>query len=297
MKLRENPQTHKSITLEIKKMKYPEIQVLYKYMPWNDFTLTSIEQGNFWFSSPTKFNDPIDCGISLNTLRNTPLLANIVTAGFSEIGKATGIAIKDPSKNKSIADSIQQLTNDFIKNTDALGSEIIEARLDQVADTNIKERLVSAGILSLSELADNILMWSHYAQQHRGICVEFKRASSNILGMPDHTSPVRYSIKAPTIDARSYRIADSEGKNEIELSLILTKAADWTYEREWRVIKYDCADSIQSLECKIESITLGLRSEETTQQHILSLAKKMGFKVKKANLKTNEFGLNIDQIQ
>lgn len=266
-------------------------------MPWGNFTQTSIEQGSFWFSSPTKFNDPIDCGISLSTIGNTPLLTNLITTGFSEIGKATGIAIKDPSQNISIADSVQQLASNFIRNTEALGSELSEAQLDQVAGANLKERLASAGILSLSELEDNILMWSHYAQQHKGICIEFKRTSSNILGMPGNTSPVRYSIKAPTIDARSYRTADPEGKNEIELSLVLTKAADWTYEREWRVIKHSRANSVQPLGCKIESITLGLRSEEATQEHVLSLAKREGFKVKKASLKPNEFGLKIDQIQ
>lgn len=266
-------------------------------MSWNDFTKTSIEQGNFWFSSPTKFNDPIDCGISLNTIGNTPLLTNLITSGLTEIGRATGAAIKSPSKNESIAESIQQFASNFINNTEALGSELSEARLDQAAGVHLKEKFAAAGILSLSELSDNILMWSHYAQQHKGICIEFRRDPSGILGMPDHTLPVRYSIKAPTIDARSYRTTDREGKNEIELSLVLTKAADWAYEREWRVVKNGCANSVQSLGCKIESITLGLRSEEATQAHIVLLAKREGFKVNKTCLKPNEFGLKIEQIQ
>jgi Protein of unknown function (DUF2971) len=277
-------------------MKYPEIQTLYKYMSWNDFTKESIEQGSFWFSSPTRFNDPIDCGISLNTIGNTPLLTNLIASGFTEIGKATGVAIKNPSQSKSITESIQQFASSFINNTEALSSEMSEARLDQAAGIHLKEKFASAGILSLSELGDNILMWSHYAQQHKGICIEFRRNPSNILGKPDHTSPVRYSIKAPTIDARNYRTADKEGQNEIELSLVLTKAADWTYEREWRVVKNGCANSTQPLECKIESITLGLRSENAAQEHILSLAKREGFKVNKANLKPNEFGLKIEQL-
>lgn len=278
-------------------MKYPEVQFLYKYMPWNDFTRISIEEGNFWFSSPAKFNDPIDCGISLNTIGNTPLLTSLIATGFSDIGKATGMAIKDPSQNSSIANSIQQLASKFIRNTEKLGSELSEANLDHVAGADLKDRLTSAGILSLSELEDNILMWSHYAQQHQGICVEFRRTSSNILGAPDYTLPVRYSIKAPTIDAISYRTAEPEERNEIELSLVLTKAADWTYEREWRIIKHGCANSTQPLGCKIESIILGLRSEEATRQHIQLLAEREGFKVKRASLKPNEFGLRIDQIQ
>jgi hypothetical protein len=133
-------------------MKYPEIQALYKYMSWNDFTKESIELGSFWFSSPTRFNDPIDCGISLNTIGNTPLLTNLISSGLSEIGKATGVAIKNPSQSRSITESVQQFASSLISNTEALGSEMSEARLDHAAGVHIKEKFASAGILSLSEL-------------------------------------------------------------------------------------------------------------------------------------------------
>lgn len=266
-------------------------------MSWTDFTKESINNGSFWFSSPTKFNDPIDCGISLTTIGNTPLLTNIIAMGLSEVGRATGDAIRNPFYSELITESVQQFTTSFIKNTEALGTEISEASKDQDAYKYLKEKFASSGILSLSELGDNILMWSHYAQQHKGICIEFERTSSNILGILNYTSPVRYSIKAPIINAHSYRHATKEEQNEIELSLVLTKAADWTYEREWRIIKNESANSIQPIDCKIESITLGLRTEAATEEHIRVLARTMGFKVKRASLKLNEFGLKIEQIQ
>jgi hypothetical protein len=278
-------------------MKYPEIPCLYKYMSWNAFTRDSIESGKFWFSSPTKFNDPIDCGISLSTIGSTPFLTNLLAKGFSEIGKATGTSIKNPSQTESITKSILQFTNNITNNAETISEEINEAKADQIAYLNLKEKFASSGILSLSELGDNILMWSHYAQQHKGVCIEFERTASSILGMPDTTLPVRYSIKAPTIDARRYRVADNEERKEIENSLVLTKAADWTYEREWRVIKNKCANSTQTIDCKIASITLGLRAEDDTQEYVSSLAKRRGFKVKKAKLKENEFGLKIEEFQ
>lgn len=277
-------------------MKYPEIQNLYKYMAWNEFTKDSIEQGRFWFSSPSKFNDPIDCGISLNTNGNTPFFTNLLATGFQEIGKATGSSIRNPLQIELIKESIQQFTNNLTSSAETIGNEMTEATKDQEAHRHLKEKFASSGILSLSELGDNILMWSHYAQQHTGICIEFERAPSNILGILDCTLPVRYSIKAPIIDAGLYRTASKEEQNEIEHSLVLTKASDWTYEREWRVIKNDCANSAQPLGCKIESITLGLRAGDDTQEYILSLANTMGFIVKKARLRPNEFGLKIEQI-
>jgi hypothetical protein len=277
-------------------MKHPEIQHLYKYMSWNKYTRDSIEKGCFWFSSPNKFNDPIDCGISLNTSGNTPFTANLLAAGFSDIGKTTGDSIKNHGSADSIKDSIHQFIKNITDNATTISNEMNEAAKDSEALHHLRDKFSSSGILSLSELDDNILMWSHYAQQHRGVCIELERNPTNILGSTDYTLPVRYSIKAPIIDARLYRGAEEIEQTEIEHSLILTKAADWTYEREWRVIKNGCADSLQSLNCKIKSVTVGLRIEDDTQQQVLELARTQGFKVKKAHLKSNEFGLKIEQI-
>lgn len=275
-------------------MKYPEIQNLYKYMSWNEYTKQSLNQGGFWFSSPAEFNDPIDCGISLNTKGNTPFFTNLIAANISEIGRATGESVRNPTKIDSITESVQKFADSISGNASIISSEINEAKEDQAAYSKLKEKFISSGIMSLSELGDNILMWSHYAQQHRGICIEFERAPTNILGEIAITLPVRYSIKAPIIDAKLYRNATEEEKAEIEQSLVLTKASDWVYEREWRIIKNECANSSQYLNCEIRSITLGLRTEEDAIAHISSLAKTRGFAVKKATLKPNEFGLTIN---
>lgn len=277
-------------------MKYPEIQSLYKYMPWNKFTKASLEQGTFWFASPTKFNDPLDCGISLNTKGNTPILKDLLTSGFTEIGIATGNSIRNPTDISSIVDSIKQFANNITENADLIKTERDEATKDQHAYETLKSDFSASGILSLSELGDNILMWSHYAQQHEGICIEFERSQNNILGLMDITLPVRYSIKAPIIDAKRYRTTTKEEQIEIEQSLVLTKAADWTYEREWRVLKNGCANSLQSLDCKIRSITLGLRAGDDVFEYISLLTKLLDFQVKRATLKPNEFGLIVAPI-
>lgn len=46
-------------------MIFPEIKHLYKYTSVNDKSLGILIKDEFWFSSPDKFNDPLDCGIQL----------------------------------------------------------------------------------------------------------------------------------------------------------------------------------------------------------------------------------------
>jgi hypothetical protein len=81
----------------------------------------------------------------------------------------------------------------------------------------------TCGFLCLSATWNNILMWSHYADRHRGMCLAFDVKNS------DQTfTKVKYSktIQAtPTFNGLT---------PEKMLSLLSTKSDDWKYECEWR---------------------------------------------------------------
>jgi hypothetical protein len=47
----------------------------------------------------------------------------------------------------------------------------------EIAHSRFLKRLhEEVGVLCFSEKYDNILMWSHYAKSHTGLCVEFSRS-------------------------------------------------------------------------------------------------------------------------
>ena len=83
-----------------------------------------------------------------------------------------------------------------------------------------------AGILSLSERRDDILMWSHYANGHRGLCLGF--AASDNDPFFARALPVVYSAAQPVFDPRDDDFRASE-------KVVLTKSEHWSYEREWRI--------------------------------------------------------------
>jgi hypothetical protein len=77
------------------------------------------------------------------------------------------------------------------------------------------------GILCFSEVWQNPLMWSHYADRHRGFCLEFEVPA-------DGAGPVTYvSERLPYPNAVT-------GKFLHELAR--TKFEHWNYERERRVL-------------------------------------------------------------
>jgi hypothetical protein len=97
---------------------------------------------------------------------------------------------------------------------------------------NILDSESTIGIASFVESHENELMWTHYADEYRGICIayvtEFLRHR-----LHNGTSLVRvaYGEELPPISA--VQALDSQRAARIILS---HKKLNWYYEREWRVL-------------------------------------------------------------
>lgn len=87
-----------------------------------------------------------------------------------------------------------------------------------------------------SERNDSLLMWSHYADEHRGICIGY-----NLYNLIKNYNcfPVIYSNEMPQEKELSL------DKPYSLMKYILTKYSEWSYEKEWRIIQIDstCTES------------------------------------------------------
>ena len=124
-----------------------------------------------------------------------------------------------------------------------VGKKIFEdpAFLEAAQDSN-RQEIERWGICCLSEVRDNILMWSHYAKAHHGFCLQFwnehgksfgvKRKSEDRGSKPHLLVPlqVRYYDKYPIVNCIS------DNPKTMAEKTCLTKAAQWKYEKEWRMV-------------------------------------------------------------
>ena len=92
-------------------------------------------------------------------------------------------------------------------------------------------------ILSLSKKRDNSIMWSHYANSHRGFVIGFDAESVFFQGA-NKLKEVFYSGSRYVIPANAF--IDLEIPSELSERLIdticFTKNADWQYEQEMRLL-------------------------------------------------------------
>jgi hypothetical protein len=87
------------------------------------------------------------------------------------------------------------------------------------------------GIFCFSDTASEPVLWSHYADKHRGVAFEV-----NYTIDPDKLIKIAYTDRRPVIDAN--RSNDPDGgrsylKPYVDL-LIKQKSSGWSYEREYR---------------------------------------------------------------
>ena len=146
------------------------------------------------------------------------------------------------------------------------------------------------GVFSMSQIKDNILMWSHYANQHKGFCIEFVRLPDNLLGNIEVTQPVNYHCDYPEVNP-----LDSSGNidHSIFNKMLFVKAKDWAYEKEWR-LTYDEGDREEPLPADISSIIFGLRMPDEHKNTIRNiLADQPGIRYQKAIEVEYEFRLKI----
>lgn len=89
------------------------------------------------------------------------------------------------------------------------------------------------GILSLTEAPDNLLMWSHYADSHKGYLIEFE-GEHHFFNQKRNPDDAFYHVRRvayPTVKPIFKDLMDIGESN-----LLLIKEHSWKYEMEWRMM-------------------------------------------------------------
>nr|NQU89164.1 DUF2971 domain-containing protein [Bacteroidota bacterium] len=191
------------IKIGVQKGQYP--QYVYKYRvsdttknPYFDSILTT---NSLMFSSPKAFNDPFDCQLQPVTFPTQTEVSQFLSRVLPH----------------APADVISNLT------TNAIGNPADFAKILEDA-INFDDK----GVLCLSQEPDNILLWSHYADNHYGVCLKF-----DILQDLEF-----FSIPLTVIYDQSYPVYNHLTQpKEIVKKMIKTKFELWKYEKEIRIFK------------------------------------------------------------
>lgn len=188
---------------------------LFKYLPFARHSI--LKDGRVRFSQASAFNDPFELRPSFDLMSK---------ADIASLPLAPDAAPNEPNR---------VLTPEWI----AAMVQVAMPTLDQVSKNAQPGAAYSLdnnkiahnwhnkrwGILSLSDRPANLLMWAHYADNHRGFVIQFN--GRHEFFRTGAMGPVEYSETRPIV---SITTLDSP-------EVYFRKSCDWSYEREWRLVR------------------------------------------------------------
>lgn len=174
----------------------------------------------------------------------------------------------------------------------------------KLVEPKIKEIINNKfAITCFSTTPDNILMWSHYANKHRGFCVEYDLSKIKIKDILLFLHPIKYSEKRPVIpmtifdfsDLHNIKISNNKKKAIADIFIaLLTKCKIWEYENEWRIIYPQTKlDNLKLNEDIVTKVYYGANISESNKKQIDTIIREKKIESVQYKLDSNNFKLTV----
>ncbi|WP_210470118.1 DUF2971 domain-containing protein [Vibrio crassostreae] len=230
---------------------------LYKYRKFSEFLVRELCSSKIYFSDPKLFNDPLDC---------TPVVANDLTD--SDLEKLCFEMITRSKGRKTAKETIESFRYYSLeRETPRDQRESFIYQLNFEVKKQLDEIFKEMGVLSLSAKHDSPLMWSHYADEHKGICLEFDMVDAVALPKQIDYEGGR-SISSKLIF--QYIVdGNKEASKEIKDKYFFAKSEEWSYESEWRLLARRYGEN--SLPFRLTGVYFGMRCDSWVMAAIMKL--------------------------
>lgn len=305
---------------------------LYKYKKIDKYIFDMIDNKYIYMATPKELDDQFECAVDVN-------VEEIYDPGTNNLNKDTMDMFYDVllrffgSCEKK--EKVRRIIDSSIRGGDFNGSIILQEMMgSDVKFTNIEQRVIvnvpcafksfiekeicngsvdsviykalhpdmAFGIFSLAESNDNRMMWSAYADNYRGCCIEYDFSDMKYV---KHMFPViyesnyRYNIIKLIIEFAVSALVRQFSENEMPTDLsqmyspFITKDSSFENQKEWRLLG-DPQSKMPSP--KIKAVYLGNNMSTENIEKMKTRAKTIGFKLYRAVIDTKKNKITFEEI-
>jgi hypothetical protein len=223
---------------------------LYKYRGFTGQYAVSnlhdmIVRSRFRLNAPSSFNDPYEFNVDIS-------LESTQEERLRRFTQLVAEQAPDAAEGRRV-----QMVTDLMTRPDAEHVKRCQASLERIRH--------QSGVLCFAGDPRSLLMWSHYAENHEGVCLQFERIRDfPVLG---HAVHVDYQEQFP----RANWVVDfMKGVGE----MLMTKHDGWKYEEECRITSiYDANRYLQVRPDALRAIIFGCRISESNRKIVDGLLK------------------------
>jgi len=290
---------------------------LYKYFPnsTNDgknHSVEAIENNTVFLQNPIKFDDPYDCNYCVNPsefsyrfIKKLAMHCGLKVEAswdFAMISYQLALRIFNHIMSGNSLDSIisTDSSNELENLKDKLFINFLKLELTK-SESNEKSyqnainktidfeyknsvRLIydKIRISCFTQTPYSMLMWSHYANNHKGFCIEYKwsddyKKYSDII---NNIFPVIYTDSRKNLVDFFISLDEGNHKKEDLWNIykygLLSKSLDWKYQKEWRLLTYENAKNDYNYRFfDINKIYLGCKMEKEERSRVIGICNKL----------------------
>jgi len=208
------------------------IKKLYKYRTFDPSNTKYIEtifrNRELYFPFPSMLNDPFECQFQIK-------IGDMSDLEYRARHRQWAYEVQKPLSPIVSAQEYFEYYNTLSVDTHLAFTKEIRDKTFEIANSKW-------GILSLSADPVNVLMWAHYANNHRGFCLEFD-TDNDYFG---RAWQVNYVDKINHIDILDINEDDT-------FNALLTKTKEWSYEKEFRVLS-NAQNEITGLPLQVNNV-------------------------------------------
>jgi hypothetical protein len=273
-----------------------------------------VESNSFRGSSPTLFNDPFDHQIGFVFRDSQDLLAKHLLESMLRIVYEE--AVPRPAQSSPLLSMALLLRAnrariprlELKKQLEAGCIEVARGLQTNLAKLNaaLRDQLCQSRVFCVSESPDNVVMWSHYGDEHRGVvfqldCID--ELDNRLLA----ARKVEYSDQFLTYPSARTYAQHLTGESPFDMTPLVwdiayTKHKDWSYEREWRVhMPLQGGEGFSTFDEPQEvfgAAILGCRVTDAQVEEFRALASKHlpKMKILRARISSQEFKLHVEPV-
>jgi hypothetical protein len=251
---------------------------LFKYLSFSDKLLEQLCYDRVFYADPANFNDPLDCRpVVVSDLPLPELESLLAQLVVNRSAKEIDAAMKKlrlrgekatARRNAVTQSEARELLGEIDYNATNPEVEDREAYVRDALSLAIERELRKTheiGVLCLSSKFDSPLMWSHYAGQHRGVCVEYD--VSELQPHALHKVLYGQSRQVLASQIRDWILHDNPlARQAIDKACLLTKSREWAYEGEWRLLGQV---GLQESPMKLKAVIFGMRSPDVLKYTLI----------------------------
>jgi hypothetical protein len=286
---------------------------IYKYRGDTIHSRENLRTDTIWMASPETYNDPYDSWLTfpldtLLTFLEAALVDNFVAAAKLDgviSAKEIEDAKKSPEPLRAVLKNLQVLRSasavefwgERAKTYSAQLVGYAKNAVSQIEGLRKREK-----VCSFSAISDSLLMWSHYADNHKGFCVEFDIESlSEQHFFRKNLYPVLYAREFYDLRSFMSRLANGprgDFRPMVPLLAMLHKFDGWMYESEWRLMhETEIVVDDHNRAAPIPSrIFLGARFDPLIGKDLLAICQQKAIPTFQMYLADDEFALSLREF-